>query len=75
MDLNFINIFQPTFWIKILSLATIGFYIVFTFVVYTQVKKMTQVLLMPNASEVIKAISVIHIILAVSLFLFAVVIL
>lgn len=75
MDSNFINIFQPTFWIKAITLVTIGFYVVFAYVVFTQVKKMSQVLQISNISSVLKAISVIHIILAISLFLFAVVIL
>lgn len=72
MDFNFLN---PTFWIKIVTLVVIGFYAVFTFVVYTQVKTMEQILHLPHAEAFLKVISLIHIILAVSLFLIAVVIL
>lgn len=72
MDFNF---FQPAFWIKIVTLVVIGFYAIFTFVVFTQVKTMTQILHLPHASGVLKTISVIHIALAISLFLMAIVIL
>lgn len=75
MDLDFINLFQPLFWIKIIILIVIGFYAVFTFVVFAQVKVMAQILHLPDTSSILKVISVIHIILAISLFLFAVVIL
>lgn len=75
MDSNFINFFQPVFLIKIVTLIVIGFYVVFTFVVFTQVKIMAQILHLPYAEAVLKIISIIHIIMAISLFLFAVVIL
>ena len=75
MDLNFINFFQPVFWIKIITLIVIGFYVVFTFVVFTQVKVMTQILHLPHAQGLLKMISISNIILAISLFLIAVVIL
>ena len=75
MDLNFINFFQPVFWIKIITLIVIGFYVIFTFVIFTQVKVMAQILHLPNVSGVLKIISIIHVILAISLFLLAIVIL
>lgn len=75
MNLDFINFLQPVFWIKIVTLVVIGFYVVFTFVVFTQVKVMTQILHLPHASSILRIISIIHIALAVSLFLVAVVIL
>lgn len=75
MNLDFINFLQPIFWIKIITLIVIGFYIIFTFVVFTQVKTMTQILHLPSAGGILKSISVISIFLAISLFLFAIVIL
>lgn len=75
MDLSFFNFFQPVFWIKIVSLIVIGFYVIFTFVVFTQVKVMTQILHLPRAEALLKIISIIQIVFAISLFLFAIVIL
>ena len=75
MDLDFLNFFQPVFWIKIITLIVIGFYAVFTFVVFAQVKVMAQILHLPAASAILKAISIIHVVLAISLFLGAFVIL
>lgn len=75
MELFFSNYFQPIFWIKIITLIAIAFYVVFTFVVFTQVKVMTQILHLPYAKMMLRIISVINIILAISLFLFAIVIL
>jgi hypothetical protein len=73
MDLA--NFLQATFWIKTVTLILIGFYIIFTFVVFTQVKTMTKILHLPHATFVLKLISEIHIFLAISLFLLAIVIL
>jgi hypothetical protein len=73
MDLT--NFFQPVFWVKTITLIAIGFYAIFTFVVFTQVKTMTQVLHLPHLNRTFKVISVIHIALAISLFLLAIVIL
>ena len=75
MNLDFINFFQPVFWIKIVTLIVIIFYVVFTFVLFTQVKVMGQILSLPQAKIVLKVISVINIILAISLFFIALVIL
>lgn len=75
MNLDFVNFFHPGLWIKIITLIVIGFYVVFTFVVYTQVKTMAQILHLPHAKTILKAISVIQIIFAISLFLMAIVIL
>jgi len=75
MDSNFINTFNPVFLIKIITLVVIGFYAVFSFVIYTQVKKMTRILCLHGTDGIIKSLSVIHIILALSLFLLALVIL
>lgn len=72
MNLSFL---QPIFLIKIITLIVIGFYIIFTLVLYTQVKAMGKIIILPHASQIFKFISLINIILAVSLFLFALVIL
>ncbi|MDO8621531.1 MAG: hypothetical protein Q7R31_04620 [Candidatus Levybacteria bacterium] len=75
MDLNFINSLHPGLWIKIITLVAIVFYVVFTFVVFTQVKVMGEILVLPNSKAILKIISIIHIALAISLFLVALVIL
>lgn len=75
MDFNFISFVNPFLWIKIITLIVIGFYVIFTFVVFVQVRIMAQILHLPHAQGVLKMISITHIILAISLFLFAVVIL
>ena len=75
MDLNFTNFIHPVFWIKIITLIVIGLYIIFTFVVFTQVKTMAQILHLHHAKRLLKTISIIHTVLAISLFLLAIVIL
>ena len=75
MDFNSINFVDPVFWIKIITLIVILFYVVFTFVVFTQVKVMAQILHLPHGETTLKTISIIHIILAISLFVIAIVIL
>ena len=72
MDFNFFpqayGLFSVIVLIKSITLIAIGFYIVFTFVVFTQVKVMTQILYLPNAETLLKTISIINIALAISLF-------
>lgn len=75
MDFNSINFFQPVFWIKIITLIAIGFYFIFTFVVYTQVKTMTKIISLPGSEAILKIISIAHVILTISLFVYAFVIL
>jgi len=75
MNLDFVNFLQPIFWIKTITLIAIAFYVIFTFVVFTQVKVMAQILHLPHAQAVLKTISIINIILAISLFSIAIVIL
>ena len=75
MDLDFVNFFQPVLWIKIVTLIVIGFYVVFTFVVYTQVKTMAQILHLPHAQGLLKMASIAHAVLAISLFVMSIVIL
>ncbi|MDO8582911.1 MAG: hypothetical protein Q7R51_00075 [bacterium] len=73
--MDFINFLQPGLWIKTITLIVIGFYVVFTLVVFTQAKTMEKILHLPHAEVALKTISIIHIILAISLFGLAVVIL
>ncbi|MDP2585867.1 MAG: hypothetical protein Q8P29_03230 [Candidatus Levybacteria bacterium] len=73
--MDFINFLHPTLLIKILTLIVIVFYAIFTFVVFTQVKTMSRILHFPAAKRILKTISIIHISLAISLFLLAIVIL
>ncbi len=76
MDFNFFNsIFSANLLIKIITLIAILFYAIFTFVVFTQVKVMTQILHLPHINGILKIISLMNIILAISLFVFAIVIL
>lgn len=75
MNSDFINFFQPALWVKIITLIVIGFYAVFTLVVFAQTKTMEQILHLPHAESMLKLISIIHIILAISLFGLAIVIL
>lgn len=75
MNLDFINFLQPVFWVKIITVIVIGFYVIFTFVIFTQIKVMTNILHLPYANLTLKVISVIHIVFAISLFLLAIVIL
>ena len=72
--MNF-SFFQPIFLTKIITLIVIAFYIIFTFVVLSQIKAMGEIIGIPHASALFKTISVINVILAISLFLLAIVIL
>lgn len=76
MDSNLLNfLLSANLLIKIVSLITIFFYVIFTIVVFTQIKVMTRILNVPHAETTLKTISVINITLAISLFIFALVIL
>jgi len=72
--MNF-SFFQPIFLIKLITLIVVGFYIIFTFIIFTQIKAMDRIIGLPHASGIFKTVSVINIILAISLFLLAIVIL
>ncbi|MEK7517097.1 MAG: DUF5657 family protein [Patescibacteria group bacterium] len=78
MDINFLNLgnfFQPILLVKIVTLLIIGFYIIFSLVILTQVKAMSEILVLPHASIIFKTLAIVNIALAVSLFLGAFVIL
>ena len=72
MDYSF---FQPILLIKIATLIAIAFYAIFGFVVLTQVKAMGDIISFPHAADIFKTISIVNILLAISLFLLAIVIL
>ncbi len=72
--MNF-SFFQPLLLIKITTLIGIVFYAIFGFVVLTQIKAMGQIIGIPRADVIFKSISIINLLLAISLFLFALVIL
>ena len=71
----FNSFLHPSLWIKIVTLIAIVFYVVFTFVVFTQIKVMTQILSIPNAKTPLRILSLIHIIFGIMLFLLAIAIL
>ena len=75
MDFNFINFFNVPFLLKIVTLVIIAFYVIFTFIVLTQVRVMSEILHFQNAGTILRTITIIHIILAISLFAIAIVIL
>ena len=72
---NLISFFHPVLLVKIVTLIIIGSYIIFAFVIFTQVKAMGQILSLPNASIILKTIILINVAAAIMLFLLAVVIL
>jgi len=72
--MNF-SFFQLIFPIKILTLIVFFFYIVFTFIIFTQIQAMSKIIDLPHATIIFKIIILINMALAVSLFLFAIVIL
>lgn len=76
MDLSFLNsIFSVNLLIKIITLIVIAFYVIFTIVVLFQIKAMAKILHLPHAELILETIFLINIILAISLFLLAIVIL
>jgi hypothetical protein len=76
MNLVFINsISSAGLLIKIIMLIVIIFYIIFTLIVSSQIKVMTEILYIPHSKAIFKIISTINIVLAILLFLFALVIL
>jgi hypothetical protein len=76
MDIATINsISSASLLIKIITLIIIIFYIIFTLIVSTQIKVMTDILYIPHSKPIFKTISIVNIALAILLFLFALVIL
>ena len=73
--MDFTIFLNPFLWVKIITLTVIGLYAVFTFVVFNQVRVMTQILSLSHAEAILKIVSVIHVVLAVFLFFLGFVIL
>ena len=74
MDIN-LSFFNPVLLIKIITLIAIVFYIIFTFVLFTQIKVMNQILSLPYSPAIIRSTIIVNIIFAISLFAVAFVIL
>lgn len=66
---------QFNLFIKITTLVTLAIYIIFTFVIFTQVRLMNKILELTSVSTLLISITIINIIFAFSLFLIALVIL
>jgi hypothetical protein len=75
MNLDFINSLQPILWIKIATLVVIGFYVVFTFIVFSQARVMGKILDLPHAESLLRTVSILNIVSAISLFGLAIAIL
>lgn len=69
------QIIQITSVFKYLALAILALYIVFAFVIFNQVKVMNKVISTPPVSIILAVVSFLNLIIAISLFLFALVIL
>lgn len=61
--------------VKITVLILIAFYAIFTFVIFNQVLVMNRIVTLNHASNFLKLIAILHIFLAISLFITALVIL
>lgn len=78
MDIDFLNLanfFHPALFVKIITLIILGFYVVFAFVVFTQVRVMGKLVELPHAEAILKTLAIINLIAAIMLFVIAVVIL
>ena len=72
MDLSFL---QPIILIKIITLIAIAFYVIFTLVIFTQIKAMGEIIGLPFASGIFKTIIIMNIILSILFFVLGSVIL
>lgn len=64
-----------SFILKGLALLVLFMYIIFTFVIFSQIRAMNKIIFIPASSEALSFVAIVYIALAVSLFLFAAVIL
>ena len=69
---QFINI---PFLLKAVALLLIFMYAIFAFVIVNQARTMNKIIYIPSSSRILIVISIIHLLLSISLFLTAVVIL
>ncbi len=63
------------FFLKIGLLIIIGLFTIFTFIIFNQIGVMNNIVNQPGASTILKIIAIINILLSLSLFLIALVIL
>ena len=79
MKLDFLAIAKllrsPLFLFKIALIVIIAIFIIFTIVIFTQVSVMNKIITHTTASGILKLIALLNIILAISLFVIALVIL
>ncbi|RJQ38409.1 hypothetical protein C4559_01285 [Candidatus Microgenomates bacterium] len=73
--LNLNQIFQPLFAVKIVLIIAAFVFLIFTFVVFNQIRVMNDILSEEHSSLVLKIIGILNIFLAFSLFIFVLVIL
>lgn len=73
--LNIVQLFQPTLIAKYIILAILILYIIFAFVIFNQVRTMNRIIATPPTSEILLIVSLIHLLFAISLFVFSLVIL
>lgn len=66
---------QPLFFLKIFSLIIILFYLGFAVVVFNQVKTMNKTITEVHSSAILQMIAILNLLLAISLFVLALVIL
>lgn len=69
------NILQTSFLIKIFSLVVLSMYLVFSFVIFTQINTMNKAIHVPSAGPILKIIAILNIIAALSLLLLSLAIL
>src|SRR3989344_8469406 len=75
-NLNILNSFlNINIWMKIILLLLISLYTIFSFVIFNQVRAMNKIIYVPSSSQILFITSIIHSLLAISLFLTALVIL
>ena len=75
-NFNILNLFlNINIWVKIIILLLISMYTIFSFVIINQVRAMNKIIYVPSSSQILLVTSAIHLILSISLFLTALVIL
>lgn len=72
----FLNqIFQPVFFIKPVLLVLLALYIIFTLIVFKQVRSLNTILKAGSASSVLELVVILSSFIAISLFIYSLVIL
>lgn len=76
IDISFLNqIFQPIFIIKPVLLVLLVLYIFFAFVIFKQVRSLNEIVKAGAASSIMELIAIADIFVAISLFIYTLVIL